>query len=256
MRTRGRIVVQGRRAGRGEWAARLLWGAAEGAVTLGVVVLLLVAHQLWWTNQQARADSREQVESLERAWGTGRGAPSDEATAAPRPEATPDEQRSGTGAEAPAPGEDDGPAYAVLRIPGLGVSAPVAEGVSKAGVLDKGYVGHYPQTGEPGAPGNFAVAGHRNTHGEPFRYLNRLRTGDEIRVETADARYVYAVARTIAQTTPGDGTVLEPVPYSSVHPRQRMSGPGHYLTLTTCTPEYTSTYRLVVWGELRRAEPR
>ncbi|MFI6080270.1 hypothetical protein ACIBBB_04660 [Streptomyces sp. NPDC051217] len=26
--------------------------------------------------------------------------------------------------------------------------------------------------------------------------------------------------------------------------------PGRYLTLTTCTPEYTSRYRLVVWGRL------
>jgi sortase (surface protein transpeptidase) len=30
--------------------------------------------------------------------------------------------------------------------------------------------------------------------------------------------------------------------------------PGHYITLTTCTPVYTSTYRYVVWGELVRVD--
>ena len=30
--------------------------------------------------------------------------------------------------------------------------------------------------------------------------------------------------------------------------------PGRYITLTTCTPVYTSTYRYVVWGELERTE--
>ncbi|MFG2554978.1 class E sortase, partial [Streptomyces sp. NPDC048581] len=28
------------------------------------------------------------------------------------------------------------------------------------------------------------------------------------------------------------------------------------LTLTTCTPEYTSKYRLVVWGKLVSIRPR
>lgn len=248
---RTRVVVQQRRSGRrGERVARTLWGAAEIAVTAGVVVLLLVAHQLWWTNEQARAGALQRVETLERNWEAAAPAPP-----APEGDAEPDAaaaapQPSGT------PGPDPDRAYAVMRIPKLGVTVPVARGVSKAQVLNRGYVGHYPQTAKPGAPGNFAVAGHRNTHGEPFRRLDRLRTGDRIEVETSAARYVYEVAGTVPQTLPGDGTVLEPVPYSSVHPSARMNGPGNYLTLTTCTPEYTSTYRLVVWGRLLTAESR
>ncbi|MDX2710237.1 class E sortase, partial [Streptomyces sp. PA03-6a] len=46
------------------------------------------------------------------------------------------------------------------------------------------------------------------------------------------------------------------VPHSTVHPRRHMTGPGRYITLTTCTPEFTSAYRLVVWGGLAAAEPR
>ncbi|MDW8810905.1 sortase, partial [Streptomyces scabiei] len=121
----------------------------------------------------------------------------------------------------------------------------------RADVLDKGYVGHYPGTAQPGRPGNLALAGHRTTHGEPFRHLDRLVPGDEVRVETRDAVHTYVVDRTLPQTTPGDGGVLRPVPRSDVRPSYGYAERGHYLTLTTCTPAYTSTYRLVVWGKLR-----
>ena len=42
-----------------------------------------------------------------------------------------------------------------------------------------------------GQPGNFAIAGHRVTHGSPFRKLLELRKGDEVIVETGDAVYTY-----------------------------------------------------------------
>lgn len=280
-----RVVVQGRRGGvPGDGAAplaRVLWGVGELAVTCGAVLLLLVAHQLWWTNRQATADAQHQVAQLQERWaGAGPNSagsgPATDVPGADTPSAADSRADSGTSGTAgssgtqphraqPAPGGGGDQrggrpggeqAYAVLRIPKLGVTAPVAEGISKVGVLNKGYTGHYPGTAQPGRPGNFAVAGHRNTHGEPFRYLNRLRSGDTVQVETRSARYRYTVRRTVPQTTPADGTVLNSRPYSSVHPNQRMPGAGHYLTLTTCTPEYTSRYRLIVWGELRAAAPR
>ncbi|MDX3524422.1 class E sortase [Streptomyces scabiei] len=214
---------------------RALLVAAEGAVTLGLVLLLFVAHQLWWTNRQAQEGAAREVAALEREWG-----------------------REGTGVRAGEPvragrGEPVRPAeaYAVLDIPRLRLRVPVAEGVGRADVLDKGYVGHYPGTAQPGRPGNLALAGHRNTHGEPFRHLDRLVPGDEVHVETRDAVHTYVVDRTLPQTTPGDGGVLRPVPRSDVRPSYGYAERGHYLTLTTCTPAYTSTYRLVVWGKLR-----
>ncbi|CBG72744.1 putative sortase [Streptomyces scabiei 87.22] len=214
---------------------RALLVAAEGAVTLGLVLLLFVAHQLWWTNRQAQEAAAREVAALEREWG-----------------------RDGKGVGAGEPlrrgrGEPERPAgaYAVLDIPRLRLRVPVAEGVGRADVLDKGYVGHYPGSAQPGRPGNLALAGHRNTHGEPFRHLDRLVPGDEVRVETRDAVHTYVVDRTLPQTTPGDGGVLRPVPRSDVRPSYGYAERGHYLTLTTCTPAYTSTYRLVVWGKLR-----
>ncbi|MFD9205232.1 class E sortase [Streptomyces sioyaensis] len=261
MRERIPVVVQGRRARRPA-VVRVLWTGAELAVTLGVVLLLLVVHQLWWTNRQAQEAARDQVDRLERQWAAG--PPSPGASPAPGGEAADGAWAAGRSPSPGAPGHRAAVyppprvdlAYAVLRIPRLGLTVPVAEGVGKAAVLNRGYVGHYPHSAQPGEPGNVALAGHRNTHGEPFRHLDRLRTGDTVVLDTARARSTYTVRRILPRTTPGDGTVLAAVPYSGVHPSYRFTAPGSYLTLTTCTPAYTSAYRLVVWGVLRSTQAR
>ncbi|MFI0933358.1 class E sortase [Streptomyces sp. NPDC021019] len=261
---------------RGGGAARLiargLWVSAELVVTLGVVLLLLVVHQLWWTNREARADAGSAVRSLQREWD---GPVVDGEVAEGSPQGSPLPSASGRGAEAapaapvesglpvtseapartrPAPRWDQ--AYAVLRIPRIGLTAPVAEGTGKGGVLDRGYVGHYARTAQAGQAGNFALAGHRNTHGEPFRRIDRLRSGDRITVETRDAVYTYTVGKRLARTTPSDSGVIAPVPRSNITTSVGYSAPGHYLTLTTCTPEFSSRYRLIVWGKLTSMRPR
>ncbi|MFF0289258.1 class E sortase [Streptomyces sp. NPDC005262] len=243
-------------------AARGLWSSAEVVVTLGVVLLLLVVHQLWWTNRQARADARHKVRSLEQEWGRAgsgdAGVPSTPPDEGADTAADTDTSAAGEGEGAPAGGARTAAAaaprwdqaYAVIRIPRLGLTAPVAQGISRSGVLDKGYVGHYPRTAQPGGAGNFALAGHRNTHGEPFRYINRLRRGDRITVETRERVYTYVVDKTLAQTAARDSGVVAAVPRSNLKPAFGYSEPGSYVTLTTCTPEFTSRYRLVVWGKL------
>ncbi|MEU2157766.1 class E sortase [Streptomyces sp. NPDC019396] len=246
-RRNGRVVL-----------ARGLWALAEAAVTFGVVVLLLVGHQIWWTNRQARDGAQRQVRALEREWGVP--APAEHMRDPGDGAATPEAEGTVGGAEARAPARREAPrwerAYAILRVPRLGLVAPVAEGTANRGVLDKGYVGHYRGTAQPGQPGNFAVAGHRNTHGEPFRYINRLRAGDAVEVETRDAVFTYQVDKRLPQTSARDGGVIAAVPRSGVKPEYGYGGPGYYLTMTTCTPEYTSKYRLVVWGKLASVRPR
>ena len=61
-----------------------------------------------------------------------------------------------------------GEAIALLRIPAFGsdYEIPILEGTDLAD-LDRG-VGHYSHSVMPGQIGNFAIAGHRVTHGEPF----------------------------------------------------------------------------------------
>ncbi|MFD7624046.1 class E sortase [Streptomyces sp. NPDC059802] len=267
VRERIPVVVQRNSRGR-RVAARGLWTGAELVVTLGVVLLLLVVHQLWWTNRQARAGAEHQVRALQREWGEERGGtgavPDDDPdgdagggvgrTGGAGGSGGSGGRSAGSGTAHSAPRWDQ--AYAVIRIPRLGLVAPVAQGVSKSGVLDKGYVGHYPRTAQPGRAGNFALAGHRNTHGEPFRYINRLRRGDRIDVETRDAVYTYTVDRTLARTSARDSGVIAAVPRSNVKPYAGYAEAGSYVTLTTCTPEFTSRYRLVVWGKLMDVRSR
>ncbi|MEV6675550.1 class E sortase [Streptomyces erythrochromogenes] len=260
------VVVQGRgRRARRAGLVGVLWATAELTVTVGVVVLLLVVHQVWWTNRQAAAAAQEQVRSLERDWGRPeRDAGGESLSSGPSasPSAAVSSASADASASAPAASPAPGPvpsaraagasgAYAVLRIPRLGLVVPVAQGIDKRGVLDKGYAGQYPGTAGPGERGNFALAGHRNTHGEPFRYINRLRAGDELIVDIRGRRYTYVVGKVLSETTERDTGVITPVPRSLVKPGQGYAEPGAYITLTTCTPEYSSKYRLVVWGTLK-----
>src|SRR3954470_23494074 len=261
---RQRVMHHGARRRR-ERRRRAVWTGGELLVTVGTVLLLLVVHQLWWTNREAKQGAQHGVEALEREWGRGGGADSGTATGSGSPSsptastAPPGSRTQQTipAALDPAaltPGRSQ--AYAILTVPRLHLRVPVAEGVGKRSVLNKGYVGHYPGTGQPGRAGNFALAGHRNTHGEPFRYINRLSPGDTVRVETRSAVYTYVVDKTLRQTSARDSGVIRPVPRSTVHPTYGYTAPGYYLTLTTCTPEYTSRYRLVVWGRLVSMRPR
>ncbi|MGW6535825.1 class E sortase [Streptomyces sp. NPDC055051] len=281
-RERVPVVVQARSGRRG--LARVLWIAAETVVTCGVLILLLVVHQLWWTNQQARAEAGAEVAALEREWdisppggGEGADSPEDGPQADPGPDPGPEPAAEssvvpgapvgGPASGGPSPGRTRPPArpaapsavpspsgatFAVLRIPRIGLTVPVARGISKSKVLDRGYVGHYPGTAAPGRAGNVALAGHRNTHGEPFRYVNRLRKGDEILLRTREGTYTYRVDQILPVTSPRDTGVIQPVPRSIVKPSYGYSTAGSYLTLTTCTPEFTSRHRLIVWATLRR----
>ncbi|MEU1051518.1 class E sortase [Streptomyces sp. NPDC005876] len=201
----------------------------EVFITTGVLMLLFVTYQLWWTNVRAHAQADKATSSLQDDWADGKRSP---------------------GAFEPGQG------FAILHLPTLDVVVPIAEGISSEKVLDRGMVGHYAEgalkTAMPDAKtGNFGLAGHRNTHGEPFRYINKLKPGDPIVVETQDKYFVYKMASILPVTSPGNTSVLDPVPRQS-----GFTGPGRYITLTTCTPEFTSKYRMIVWGKMVEERPR
>ncbi|MDX3377614.1 class E sortase [Streptomyces sp. ME02-6991-2A] len=201
----------------------------EVFISLGVLMLLFVTYQLWWTNVRAEQIAGKETDKIQEEWANGAGKP---------------------GVFAPGQG------FAIMHIPKLDVVVPVAEGINKEKVLDRGMLGHYGEgklkTAMPeDEQGNFAVAGHRNTHGEPFRYVNKLSPGDPIVVETRDAYYTYEMTSVLPQTSPSNISVIEPIPVGS-----GFTEPGRYITLTTCTPEFTSTYRLIVWGKMVDERPR
>jgi sortase A len=139
-----------------------------------------------------------------------------------------------------------GKAFVLLRIPKFGADweKPVVEGVG-ADDLARG-IGHYPQTQLPGQPGNFAIAGHRVTHGSPFRKLLDLRKGDQVVVETADAVYTYELDGSPRDLTvkPTDTWVLDPVP------GKRQAPTTSIITLTTCQDLFHSPDRSVAFGHL------
>jgi sortase A len=208
----------------------------ELMITVGVVVVLFAFYTLFWTGVQTADAQKDLKDQLTRAAPT----PTPTAPAAPAvvqetPAATPAASTGSTSV---------GDAYALMRIPRLGASWEwaVVSGVDVAD-LRRG-PGHYPWTAAPGATGNFAVAGHRATYGEPFAYLDRLRPGDDIVVEREGSTYRYVVTSSFV-TGPDDAAVLEPVP----------SQPGveasqSVITLTTCDPRWSSARRLIVHGTL------
>lgn len=135
----------------------------------------------------------------------------------------------------------------LLRIPKFGQDweKPVLEGVGKED-LSRG-IGHYPQTQMPGRPGNFAIAGHRVTHGAPFRKLLELRKGDAVIVETVDAVYTYELDGSPRDLTvkPTDNWVLGPVPG-----KPQETATKSIITLTTCQDLFHSPDRSVAFGHL------
>jgi sortase A len=121
-----------------------------------------------------------------------------------------------------------------LVIPKIKVDARVVEGVTWND-LAKG-PGHVPSSDGPGK-GNYAIAGHRNVSGAWFRYLPRLKIGDQILVYANGSVYKYRVYET-RWVLPNEMWVLDPVPGKTV------------ITLITCIPVPKPTHRFVVFGEL------
>ncbi len=203
---------------------RVLGGAGELLVTSGVLVLLFAVWQLWWTDVVAQRAATQVVEQLREDFGRD---------AAP--------QASG---DQVAPSGLPGDAFALLHVPRFGQEwvRPVLQGTD-AEVLATG-VGHYDGTAAPGQVGNFAVAGHRTTWGRPFHDIDRLRAGDRVLVETADAVYVYVVTGHEV-VPPTDVDVLAPVPDE---PGAAPAEP--VLTMTSCHPRYSAAERYVVHAEL------
>jgi sortase A len=189
-------------------------------VTVGTLLLLFVAYQLWGTGiYEAREQSRLQSDikhQIARADQARREVSGTTTTTVPP---TP-----------PAEGDPVG----IITIPKVGLTRAVVQGV---GVPDlrKG-PGHYPNSPMPGQIGNAAIAGHRTTYGAPFNRIDELANGDEIVVTTVSGTFHYRVTGQLV-VTPDHTEVLDPTPDAT-------------LTLTTCNPKYSARQRLVVKARL------
>ncbi len=211
-------------------AGTVLRGTARGAgellITLGLVVLLFAAYEVWGKSAIVGAYQHELRQQLEQQW------------AAPDPVV-------GIGGASPGAAPSRAPlkGIAELYIPKLNKQWVVVQGVAKADLAKA--PGHYPGTAMPGQNGNFAVAGHRNR--ATFWDLDKLRPDDWIIVETQTSWFVYRVTATRV-VRPTQVEVVSPVP-----PGQHA---GKLLTLTTCNPRFDNYQRLIVHAEWVRDQAR
>lgn len=231
---------------------------SELCVTSGAVIVLFVVHILFWTGVQADSSMNHEVSRLQADWATRPvatasrpGTNTGSGTGAGTGSGTGSAQASAAATSAPQrPAYRDGTAFAVMYIPRLGRSwhKPVLQGTAVA-TLKKG-LGHYAGTARAGARGNFAVAGHRRTYGDPFKDFPDLRKGDKVVLTDGTTWYTYVIDRGPYRTVPTDIGVIAPVPEKS-----GFTTPGRYLTLTTCDPEWGHSHRLITWGHLEATQP-
>ena len=198
-----------------------------GLLLVGVGILAWLAWEIWGTNWISQREERHEVTLFER----GGGPP------------------------------------ALLEVPRFGSDyvVPINDMPAKgdpSDVLAKG-VGHFTATGpitngkaatiEPGQVGNYALAGHRITHGQPFSNLPDLRPGDKVYVITHKITYVY-----VMDTNPNQlvvpftaGWVLGMDPVNPNGGPQAIQGPHErIITLTTCSELFHTDNRLVAFGHL------
>ncbi|MEU8590522.1 class E sortase [Streptomyces sp. NPDC048664] len=216
---------------------------SELCVTVGALIVLFVVYLLFWTGVKADSAMNEQVDQLQRQWARGTVRQT-----APAPARGTNQVPASPGG-APAPYAAGRP-FAVMYIPRLGFTwnKPVLQDTAVS-TLRKG-LGHYTGTARLGQVGNFAVAGHRRTYGDPFEDFPELRPGDAVVLTDGTTWYTYRIDKGPYKTVPTDVEVIDAVPRKSGYTR-----PGRYLTLTTCDPEWGHSHRLIVWGHLDSTQP-
>ncbi|MCA4133213.1 class E sortase [Arthrobacter sp. M4] len=216
----------------------------ELLITAGVILLLFVAWELWWTNVQADAKQDEVIKNFTQDF-KGPLAP-----AVPSPSATQGTAPVDYGPPPVATPPAHGGTIGIVYIPRFGkdYTRPLIQGTS-SDVLDSLGLGHYPDTTMPGAPGNFAVAGHRQTHGAVLDNIHQLVPGDRIYIQTKDAYYTY-VFRNNQIVLPSRTDVILPVP------TQPGATPTEsYLTMTSCNPRFGAQERIIAYSILERWQP-
>jgi sortase A len=218
----------------------------ELLITVGVVTLLYVSWQLWIGDIIGAAQKASVAKSLSEQW-------AQDAAASPTPTATADPTAAPASVEPIIlPEAADAEVFANLYIPRFGpdYAVQIAGGVTKSRTLDPIGVGHYPGTPMPGAEGNVAFAAHRTTFGKPFNRIADLHVGDAIVVETPDGWYTYRF-RTLEYVTPDSVDVLLPVPQED-----GVGANGRYLTMTSCSPMFAMTERIVAYSVFDSFTPR
>lgn len=125
----------------------------------------------------------------------------------------------------------------VLEISSIGLRETVFSGPTST-TLNKG-VWHRPNSNSPDKGGNTVLAGHRFTYSDPavFYHLDKVAEGAEVTLYWQQKKYNYRVDRIV--TVPPTATEIEA-------PTDKPT-----LTIYTCTPLWSSKYRLALIASLQ-----
>ncbi len=207
---------------------KLLQVAGELLVTLSALIFLYLIYNAWFSNVTAQAQTAVLAEEIEQTFERHDAKPLTVS------ESTPVVVSGGQVSP-----------IGLLYIPRLRDQVwglPIVDGVG-ARELSLG-VGHYTSTELPGELGNFAIAGHRATHGEPFAYFERLKTGDLVYVRTQQGWFEYQLFEQ-KKIKESETWVLADSPDGL-----EIAEGSALITLTTCDPRWNSYQRWAWWGVL------
>jgi sortase A len=202
--------------------------AGELLVTLSALIFLYLIYNAWFSNVTAQAQTAELAEEIQQIYQLHDAKPLSASESTP----------------VVVSGEQVSP-IGLLYIPRLRDKVwrlPIVDGVG-ARELSLG-VGHYTSTELPGQLGNFAIAGHRATHGEPFAYFERLKAGDLVYVRTQQGWFEYQLFEQ-KKIKESETWVLADSPDGL-----ELAEGSALITLTTCDPRWNSYQRWAWWGVL------
>jgi sortase A len=217
---------------------RLLHIGSIMLITAGLVVLSDVGLTLAWQEPLSAAygslkqsQAADQLNKLESQYPT----PADLAAISKTPGSA---AKARILADRFEPRLQEGHAIGRIKIDRIGLDIVVVQGTDTAS-LEKG-PGHYRNTPIPGQPGTVAIAGHRTTYLAPFRHIDQIEDGDEIRVEMPYAAFTYTVQRHQI-VDPSQVGIIKPVGYPQ-------------LVLTACHPPYSAAQRYAIFAKLTRID--
>lgn len=147
----------------------------------------------------------------------------------------------------PAPSEaESGEAFALIDHPLIRGTQPVVKSESESAqetqnLVDSGVVVAYESRENPGEIGNFAVIGHRNSHGAVFNRAPELRLGDTVTVTTTQGVFVYSVIKEAYRTDSDDHSILDTNPLGTAVNDSRA-----LMSLITCGTWLTDHREVVV----------
>lgn len=198
-------------------------------VTVGLGFMGYFAWQYWGTNVVAKQKQADIKELIADNWGKG----------------------------------IDGNSIGLLRVPRFGAEyeVPIVKGAgdySNVPATNKALaegVAWYEAGAKPGEIGNFAVAGHRVTHGEPFRDFLKLRSGDKVFIETRRKVYTY-VLRNDGDSITVDFTTTWPLADVPDPQKEGEKATEPVLTMLTCSELFHTNNRNIVIGDLESTKDK